>query len=265
MARLVSKTMSALLLILLVGSRVAAFCPGSPNQRGQSAVTTATTTLFGIAEWRDTDFDLPGARDRPLGLASSATTPPRPVCLLPFPYSQVLLQGETKQLRLYEDRFLQLFQTVREKHCGVVAMGLLADTGIIQTVPLCEVEASTGSLGEGLGIFVTIRVVGRAQLLEVTKSEPYIQAVCVEVTDAVPAHLELPNLVAANVENYVLLLSSMEHRLNEARLEQGLEDKEMERRIAVAKMVSRRQLLDARVPTVVVLDPFDVPQWLILF
>jgi Lon protease-like protein len=221
-----------------MGRQVAAFCasPSLPHHP-QRSVTSTTTALFDIAEWRDTDFDLPGGRDRPLGLASSATTPPRPICLLPFPYSQVLLQGETKQLRLYEDRFLKLFQTVREKHCGVVAMGLLADAGIIQTVPLCEVEASTGSLGEGLGIFVTIRVVGRAQLLEVTQSEPFIQAVCVEVTDSVPAHLELPNLVAANVENYVLLLSSMEHRLDEARLEQGLEDEEMERRIAVAKMV----------------------------
>lgn len=67
-------------------------------------------TLFGISEWRDLDFQLPGT-DRQLGV-NSLTGPPKSVCLLPFPYQEVLLQGETKQLRLYEERFIKLFQDV---------------------------------------------------------------------------------------------------------------------------------------------------------
>ena len=146
------------------------------------------------------DFNLPGT-DRQLGVN---TAPPKSVCLLPFPYQEVLLQGETKQLRLYEERFIDLFKDVMENHEGVVAMGLLADSGIIQTVPLCEVEASNTMAG--FGIFVTIRVVGRAQLLEITQQEPYLRAVCMEIVDEIPPNLELPNMVANNVESYINML-----------------------------------------------------------
>ena len=47
-----------------------------------------------------------------------------------------------------------------ENHAGVVAMGLLASSSVIQSVPLCEIEAY--NLMDGFGIFVTIRAVGRA-------------------------------------------------------------------------------------------------------
>jgi len=83
--------------------------------------------------------------------------------------------------------------------------------GIIQTLPLCEVEAFNRM--EGFGIFVTIRVVGRATLLELMRQEPFMEGICLEVTDTVPASLDLPNMVASNIENFVLTLSSLEHRL----------------------------------------------------
>ncbi|KAG7337881.1 hypothetical protein IV203_025929 [Nitzschia inconspicua] len=196
---------------------------------------------FGISEWRDKLFDFPGAgNDRRLGTES--TGPPKEVCILPFPYDEVLLQGETKQLRLYEDRFLKLFDHCMEHHEGVVAMGLLADTGIIQTVPLCEIEAFNRM--EGFGIFVTIRVVGRAQLFEISQQTPYIRAVCRELNDKIPPNLELPNLLASNIENYLLLLSNMEAQLaktpaNETELEDTEEVAEMKRRIQVAKLDDR--------------------------
>jgi Lon protease-like protein len=177
------------------------------------------------------DFNLPG-KDRQLGVN---TAPPKSVCLLPFPFAEVLLQGETKQLRLYEDRFVQLFQDVMDNHEGVVAMGLIADTGIIQTIPLCEVEASNTM--EGLGIFVTIRVVGRAQLLEITQQEPYLRGVCMEIIDDVPPNLELPNIVADNIEHCIELLTGMDTRLSDARKNKEIEDEEMDRRIALAKLV----------------------------
>jgi len=138
----------------------------------------------------------------------------REMCVLPFPYEDVLLQGETKELRLYEDRFIKLFDECMSKHCGVVAMGLLAESGIIQTAPLCEIEAYNRM--EGFGIFVTIRVVGRVSLLELTQQEPYIKAICRELTDTIPPNLDLPNMVAGNIENFMLLLSSMQFQLNEA-------------------------------------------------
>jgi len=128
-------------------------------------------------------------------------------------------------------------------HCGLVGMGLLAESGIIQTLPLCEIEAYN-RMGEGFGIFVTIRVVGRAKLVDLTQQEPYIKAVCTEIVDEIPPNLDLPNLVASNIENFMLLLSSMEHRLSQAAEEKGDEEsEEMQRRINVAKLVSGTLLL----------------------
>jgi Lon protease-like protein len=205
-----------------------------------STTHTPTTSLFGISEWRDLMFDFPGTgQDRRLGKETSG--PPKEICILPFPYAEVLLQGEQKQLRLYEDRFIKLFDYCLEKHEGVVAMGLLADTGIIQTVPLCEIEAYNRM--DEFGIFVTIRVVGRAQLVDILQQAPYLKAVCRELNDSIPPNLELPNLLASNIENYILLLNSMEHQLaaapeKETEDEASEEAAEMKRRIQAARLVS---------------------------
>ncbi len=149
--------------------------------------TKASSRLFGISEWRDLTVDYPG-NDRRIGTEAGALT--KEICVLPFPYDEVLLQGETKQLRLYEDRFIKLFDTCMTDHCGVVAMGLIATSGIIQTVPIAEIEDYNRQL-DGFGIFVTIRVVGRAKLLDIVRPAPYIKAVCTEITDVVPPNLDL--------------------------------------------------------------------------
>jgi hypothetical protein len=216
-----------------------------------SSTSSSSSRLFGINEWRDLDFKLPGRSRETLG---NDEAPPRSICILPFPYQEVLLQGETKQLRLYEDRFIKLFQNVVENHASVVGMGLMANSGIIQTMPLCEVEASINTLEGTFGIFVTIRVVGRASLLEITQQEPYLRGACIEVADVLPPNLELPNLLANNIENHMLLLSSMEQRFKEAKLRNNssssgnnntatstsnvVQDEEMATRIALAKLVS---------------------------
>jgi Lon protease-like protein len=203
-----------------------------------AAARSSSTRVFGINEWRDTLFDVPQTSDA-LGLGKETEGALKEICILPFPYDEVLLQGETKQLRLYEERFIKLFDYCMEKHSGVVAMGLIAQTGIIQTVPICEIEAYNRL--DGFGIFVTIRVVGRAQLGEIVQQEPYLTGVCRELSDTIPSNLELPNLVASNVENFMLLLSSMEHRLSKAmdgnEDDEDEEDAEMRKRIQIAKLV----------------------------
>ena len=212
---------------------VSSFVP--PKQASRETAATSFSR-FGISEWRDTWFDFPGTGDdRRLG--KEVDPPPKEICILPFPYTDVLLQGETKQLRLYEDRFLNLFDYCMERTGGVVAMGLLAESGIIQTVPLAEIEAYNRM--DGFGIFVTIRVVGRARLLEITQQEPFLKAVCTEIADTIPPNLELPNLVASNIENFMLLLSSMEHKLAQAMEEsnESSENSDTKKRIQIAKLV----------------------------
>ena len=93
--------------------------------------------------------------------------PVREVCILPFPMTDVLLQGETKELCLYEERFHNLFEKAIEEHAGVVAMGYIAPpNGMLQGMPLCEIESFTkmkGKTGFGnMSILATIRAVGRA-------------------------------------------------------------------------------------------------------
>lgn len=214
-----------------------------PHHAATAATTRTNTALFGISEWRDIMYNFPGTGDdRRLGREDGA--PPKEICVLPFPFQDILLQGETKQLRLYEDRFIKLFDDAMDNYHGVVAMGLLADTGIVQTVPICEIEAYN-RMGDSFGIFVTIRVVARGQLVEVIQQEPYIKAVCVEISDALPPNLELPNLAASNIENLVLLLSSMENRLQQDQQKKKKrkddddddDDTEMQQRINIARLV----------------------------
>jgi Lon protease-like protein len=148
-------------------------------------LTTTTTSLNGISEWRD----IVSVRDS--SKIQTKELPPlaKEICVLPFPYQEVLLQGETKQLRLYEERFVQLFADCMEHHGGVVAMGLLASNlGLVQSVPLAEIEAYNHV--PGFGIFCTLRVVARANLIDIVQETPYIKAICTELTDQVPSNLE---------------------------------------------------------------------------
>jgi len=139
---------------------------------------------------------------------------PREICVLPFPYQDVLVQGETKELRLYEERFIKLFDKSMSNHGGVIAMGLFAsETGILRTVPLCEIQSFNRI--EEFGIFCTIRVVSRASLMKVTRELPYIEAVCVEKPDKATEKMNLLNLLAGNIENFMVTLSSLEYKLNE--------------------------------------------------
>ncbi len=115
-----------------------------------------------------------------------------------------------------DERFIKLFEDAMENHAGVVAMGLLASSGVIQSVPLCEIEAYNRM--DGFGIFVTIRAVGRAALLGLNQEEPYMKGVCVEKVDTLPPNLELPNVVASSIENMMVTLSSMEYQLEQKSL-----------------------------------------------
>lgn len=204
----------------------------------KSCAASIRSQRYGIAEWRDLVYD--GPLDP--AVQASTTSLPRAITILPFPFDEVLIQGETKELRLYEDRFLQLFDEAVEH--GVVGMGLLAQSGIIQTIPICEIEAYNRM--DEFGIFVTIRAVGRAQLLALTQQEPYIKAVCVELADELPKNLEMGNLLASTIEQALVTVSSMEHRLkaveaakDENRNNGKYDDNNdgVQRRIQIAKLV----------------------------
>ena len=78
------------------------------NKNAKIRSISKTTKLNGMNEWRDTYFDIPSLQAEEEGLLSGIDENgiPREITVLPFPYEDVLLQGETKQLRLYEDRYV---------------------------------------------------------------------------------------------------------------------------------------------------------------
>jgi hypothetical protein len=83
-------------------------------------------------------------------------------------------------LRLYEERFIELFYiAMGPSSVASWAMGLIVDLGIIQTVPICEIEAITAWT---ILVFSSIFEIVRAgATVEITKQEPYI-IWCIETT-----------------------------------------------------------------------------------
>ena len=71
---------------------------------GRIAKASSSTRLNDISEWRDIMFDDNNSLSDVVDYENKDDGPLREVCILPFPCSDVILQGETKELRLYEDR-----------------------------------------------------------------------------------------------------------------------------------------------------------------
>jgi len=139
---------------------------------------------------------------------------------------------------------------------------LLGGSGMITTMPLCEVEsftrfgASDDWVDDGMGmgngsIFVTIRAVGRVRIVEedLLQEEPFIKARVVEVLDegivdggddgyvgvkdggggvvGESSPVQIGSLVASTIENLMVSLSSMEYKLNQVKQKETASKMEM--------------------------------------
>lgn len=178
------------------------------------AVSVSTASAFRSTGPSASSFRVPTQLRDVHGWRDDDASPSREICLLPFSLEEVLLQGETKQLRLYEQRFIDLFDECMEQNHGIVGMGLIASaTGILMHLPLCEVEAYNRSMKE-MGIFVTIRAISRVELESITQEGPYIKATCTEVFDEnTQLNLGRANLIASDIERAILQLSSLDSQL----------------------------------------------------
>jgi len=174
----------------------------TPSCKRRSSITPSQrivkTALNDLSEWRDLYFD---ETQKPSIVndvmeQQNVEGPAREVCIFPFALNDILIQGETKELCLYEERFHNLFENAQNSHAGVVAMGLIAPpAGVLQVMPLCEIESfrrmpGQTEFGTAVSIYVTIRVVGRASLIQVleedlTENIDYLRGWCVEVNDEV--------------------------------------------------------------------------------
>jgi hypothetical protein len=104
--------------LLLLAETATAFLPGTP------IMSTSTSTLLRghISEWRDLMFE-----NVPKELVGDTNEgePVREVCILPFPLTDVLLQGETKELCLYEERYVGTFVSFIEDNTTQVCIQTL--------------------------------------------------------------------------------------------------------------------------------------------
>lgn len=222
---------------LLGGGVIAFFVQHQQQSYIANTPRKICTRLHGINEWRDQAIESKYTLDsykQPTN--NNPTINPSKVPILPFPFSDVLLLGQRTQLNLYEQRFHELFNDAMDNYCGIIGQGLLAGNGMITTLPLCEVESFTRlgaednwiDTGNGMGngsIFVTIRAVGRAKIVEsdLLQEGPYMLARVVEHVDeelssedskiGESSQLKVASLVASNIENLILSLASMEHKL----------------------------------------------------
>lgn len=240
-----------------------------------------SSRLHGIQEWREQALESKYTLDsfvQSNAPSQQLAAVPAELPILPFPFGDILLQGQRKQLNLYEQRFHELFQDALDNHCGMVGMGLLAGNGMITTLPLCEVESFTrfgatedwteggnqmGTMGNG-SIIVTIRAVGRVKIVDsdLLQEEPYMKAHVTEILDedanmssgsglkeklrgagtvkGESSPLEVASMVAGNVENLLLSLASMEHRFKEAeeRKRRSKDEETMNRRLVNAQLES---------------------------
>ena len=247
---------------------------------------STSSQLYDISEWRDQFFtNIPDEVDVAIIDTIAATggnvsidrndNPVREICVLPFPLDDVLLQGETKELCLYEKRFHQLFEKSNNDHNSVVAMGLLAPpAGILQNMPICEIEnyrvmEGKTEFGTDFSILVTIRVVGRGSLLHIQDEDigiEYLTGWCMEVSDEVARSnddeskrdiIDVGNRLVDKIDKMVYSIQTIETSLNlesstsplpsssSSNLEDGVVVSEatMARRILEAELVCMQILL----------------------
>jgi len=94
--------------------------------------------------------------------------------LLPFPLSEALLPGETKQVHLYEARFIQLFIDATASHDCVGQMLFTEAGNVVGVTSLLEVLEYRQ---EEVGVWARLRCVGRVELEALTETDyEYVSA-----------------------------------------------------------------------------------------
>ena len=152
-------------------------CPGVMHSSRPLLLGLALCSLPGAhslaaAQWLKAGRAGPlvtGAADEP------ATAGHWKLGLLPFPISDCLLPGETKQVHLYEARFIQLFADAASSHHDCLGAMYFTPSGNVAAVStLLEVEEFKK---EEFGVWAQLKCVGRVKLLEVSETDyQYVSA-----------------------------------------------------------------------------------------
>ena len=102
-------------------------------------------------------------------VTTSTVGGPLQLGLLPFPLEEALLPGESKQVHLFEARFIQLFADAADTHCSCIGQLLFTEAGgVVPITTLLEVEEYRK---EEYGVWAKLKCVGRVKLLDVEQTD----------------------------------------------------------------------------------------------
>ncbi|CAM9490894.1 unnamed protein product, partial [Discosporangium mesarthrocarpum] len=109
------------------------------------------------------------------------------LCFLPFVVEDVMCPGETKELHLFEARFLALFERAMKEHGGCIGGAIIIpgdndeEGGMVKVGHLCEIMKWER---EEVGVSATLRCIGRVELIDLVGLDPYISAMVRMITDS---------------------------------------------------------------------------------
>jgi hypothetical protein len=139
--------------------------------------------------------------------------------MLPFRADEALVQGQSLSCTLKDGRFFDLFQDVIDEHCSVIGVALMGDDAILKPVVLCEIQEYSVDAGfrGRITVYVTLKAVGRAIMIELTQVQPVMTALCREVADDEIVVPSVAESLVGDIQSIVKTLGS-EPVYNEALL-----------------------------------------------
>ncbi|KAJ3671599.1 hypothetical protein LUZ60_007678 [Juncus effusus] len=141
---------------------------------------------------------------------------------LPFVLDEVLIPTESKTLHLYEARFLSLLEeAVSEKNKTFVHFVL---------DPLARNESSFGASycclihienikQLPIGALVSIRGIGRVDIVEVVQMEPYLRGIVIPVQDNIPDQVVQLDSRLSKLRDSIAILHSLQIKLKVPKIE----------------------------------------------
>lgn len=115
-------------------------------------------------------------------LSAAGSAPPLQLGSFPFPLSECLMPGESKQLHLYEARFACLLEHALKRSGGLATQMAFAESG--SALAVCSLVSIEKVVPRDVGTNVVLRCVGRVRITEIVAGEPFILGRFAEHVDA---------------------------------------------------------------------------------
>lgn len=117
----------------------------------------------------------------PSGIGAKEASPAVVLGSFPFPLTECLVPGQSKQLHLYETRMIKLLEHALETTGSLATQMAFSDEG--SALAICSLVSIESVVQRDVGINVVLRAVGRVRITEICEGEPFIKAKFVAYAD----------------------------------------------------------------------------------